>query len=175
MTAMYLPWWWNQAKFLTFKLNSTGRTCWRGYLDYALMHHYTILPPLGHSHASLDLAVASWPGVGGFYFSHGHPPQVNSVGSGVVWVTGLFSLCDRVTHTHTRQAQAETIPIGQNWPKVKIHRFTWFIISFSCPGLVALDYRKVGYAEPCSQGSSSSLMVIHWSIDCQVVFKSYLI
>ena len=31
--------------------------------------------------------------VGGF-FSRGHPPQLNSLGYGVVWVTGLFSLCD---------------------------------------------------------------------------------
>ena len=27
------------------------------------------------------------------YFSRGHPSQLNRVGSGVVWVTGLFSLC----------------------------------------------------------------------------------
>ena len=30
---------------------------------------------------------------GGEFFSRGHPPQLNSVGFGVVWVTGLFSLC----------------------------------------------------------------------------------
>ena len=29
---------------------------------------------------------------GEIFFSRGHPPQVNSVGSGVVWVTGLFSI-----------------------------------------------------------------------------------
>ena len=31
-------------------------------------------------------------GGGGRDFSHGQPPQENSVGSGVVWVTGMFSL-----------------------------------------------------------------------------------
>ena len=30
---------------------------------------------------------------GGGFFSRGQLPQDNSVGSGVVWVTGLFSLC----------------------------------------------------------------------------------
>ena len=36
--------------------------------------------------------LAVWPGVGGI-FLRGQQPQDNSVGSGVVWVTGLFSLC----------------------------------------------------------------------------------
>ena len=30
---------------------------------------------------------------GGIVFLHGHPPQLNSVGSGVDWVQGLFFLC----------------------------------------------------------------------------------
>ena len=30
---------------------------------------------------------------GGVNFSRGHPPELNSVGTGMVWVTGLFSPC----------------------------------------------------------------------------------
>ena len=36
-----------------------------------------------------------WPGVGENFWG-GPPPQDNSVGSGEVWVTGLFSLCLQV-------------------------------------------------------------------------------
>ena len=39
----------------------------------------------------IRLGLGAWPGVGGI-FLHGHPSQVNSVDSGVVWVMGLFSL-----------------------------------------------------------------------------------
>ena len=43
---------------------------------------------------TIRLGLAAWRvargGVG--FFPSGHPPQVNSVGSGVVWVMGLFSL-----------------------------------------------------------------------------------
>ena len=37
-------------------------------------------------------------------FSHGHPPQLNSVGFGVVWVTGLFSPWWIVNITTTKQS-----------------------------------------------------------------------
>ena len=38
------------------------------------------------------LGLAAWPGVERNFWS-AHPPQLNCVGSGVVWVMGLFSLC----------------------------------------------------------------------------------
>ena len=43
--------------------------------------------------------------------SHCHPPQINSVGSGMVWVMGLFSLCVAISELkwYTRNIQGLSI------------------------------------------------------------------
>ena len=51
---------------------------------------------------------------GGGNFSRGHPPKLNGVGSGVAWVTGLFSPC-----VVTIDALQLVTVLGQGWGLLK--------------------------------------------------------
>ena len=95
-----------------FKIN-LGRSPRRGFLDHAFMLHCTILPQplyqrgvrlqrarsLAAFNVVLLISVLEMPfnfqfdmQCAGNVNSRGQPPQDNSVASGMVWVTGLFTL-----------------------------------------------------------------------------------
>ena len=64
-----------QHSYMIVERRTMGRACRGGYLDQVFKPHCT----------------SSSPGVGDF-ISRGQSPQLISIGSGVFWITGLFSL-----------------------------------------------------------------------------------
>ena len=89
-----------------------------------------------------------WPGVGE-NFSRGQPPQDNSVSSGVVWVTGLFSLCLEFNFKHGTRCEHVShihyIVLGNAQPSLtsrntKVAKTPAFhFITLSHPGLTGGD------------------------------------
>ena len=89
-----------------------------------------------------------WPGVGENFFTC-QPPQDNSVSSGVVWVTGLFSLClefnfkhgtrwEHVSHIHyIVLGNAQPSLTSRNTKVAKTPAFHF--ITLSHPGLTGGD------------------------------------
>ena len=69
--------------------NANSNVSFQVNANFISVTHLSKIKGLENNRVKTGIAV--WPGVGKI-FSRGQPPQDDSVGFGVVWVTGLFSL-----------------------------------------------------------------------------------